>query len=105
MPAKYRVSFSKAAETDTAEIWEHIAADSAANAVRFVRRLEEHIQTLERFPERCPLIKENELWQTSYRHLIEGDYRVIFRIAGRSVYIVRIVRGYRILNKQSLLQD
>lgn len=105
MPAKYRVSFSKAAETDTEEIWNYIAADSPANAARFVLRLEGHVRTLENFPERCPLIKENAIWGTSYRHLIEGDYRVIFRIVGKSVHIVRIVRGSRLIGQQSPPQD
>ncbi len=105
MGAKYLVSFSKSAETDTAEIWTYIATDSPENAARFVRRLDEHVVTLEHFPERCPLIKENAIWGTSYRHLIEGDYRIIFRIAGKSVYIVRIVRGSRLIDRESLPQD
>lgn len=102
MPAKYLVSFSKAAETDTEEIWTYIAADSPENAGRFLRHIEEHIETLERFPERCSLIRENAAWGTSYRHLIEGNYRIIFRISDRTVYIVRIVRGSRLLGQESL---
>ena len=95
MPAGYRVKYSKAAETDVDEIWTRIAADSAENATRFIRQLEKHIQTLERFPQRCPSIPENAAWGTSYRHLIEGGYRIIFRIAKKTVYIVRVVHGAR----------
>jgi toxin ParE1/3/4 len=103
VPAKYLVSFSKAAETDTEEIWTYIAADSPENAGRFLQHLEEHIETLGRFPERCSLIRENAAWGTSYRHLIEGDYRIIFRISSnKTVYIVRIVRGSRLLGRESL---
>jgi toxin ParE1/3/4 len=102
--AKYRVSFSKAAETDAEEIWTYIAASSRENATRFVQHLEEHVRTLEHFPERCPLIKENAIWGTSYRHLIEGDYRVIFRIVRKSVHIVRLVRASRLISEESILK-
>ena len=95
MPTKYRVKYSKAAESDVEEIWARIAVDSPANASQFIQRLEEHIETLEHFPYRYPSIPENATWGTSYRHLVEGDYRVIFRIAGKIVHIVRIVHGAR----------
>jgi plasmid stabilization system protein ParE len=95
VPTRHRVIYSKAAEADVDEIWTHIAADNPDNATRFIQRLEEHIQTLARFPQRCPSIPENATWGASYRHLIEGDYRVIFRIARKTVYIVRVVHGAR----------
>ena len=61
MPVKFRVRIARTAERDIEEIWGFIAADSPAEADKFIRRIENHIGTLERFPERCPLIAENEL--------------------------------------------
>ena len=84
------------------DIWTRIAADNPTNATRFIRHLEEHVETLEHFPERCPPIPENVDWGTSYRHLIENEYGVIFRIAGKTVYVVRIVHGARSIGRTQL---
>ena len=98
MPAKFRVRITRAAERDIEEAWTFIAQDSIEEAKKFVRRLEEQIETLERFPERCPLIPENEFLGTRYRQLLFGSYRSVFRIAGRTVYVLRIIRGSRLLD-------
>jgi plasmid stabilization system protein ParE len=64
-----------------------------------VRELEKQVDTLERFPERCPLISENALPGTTYRHLLRGDYRTIFRVSGPTVLVLRIVHGTRLLDR------
>jgi plasmid stabilization system protein ParE len=98
MPVKYKVEISPAAEHDVEEIWGYIAADSPENATAFIVCLEGQIDTLEQFPERCPLIPENEQLGTAYRHLLYGAYRTIFRIAGNTVYILSIIHGARLLD-------
>jgi toxin ParE1/3/4 len=98
MPATYKVEITPAAERDVEEIWTYIAADSLEIATAFLLRLEEQIQTLEQFPVRCPLIPENEQIGTSYRHLLYGAYRTIFRIAGTNVIILRVIHGSRLLD-------
>ena len=101
MPVKFSVQITPAAERDVEEIWTYIADDSPENATSFILRLEEQIEALEQFPERCPLIPENELLGTGYRHLIYGAYRTIFRITGKTVFIVRIIYGARLLAPSS----
>ncbi|MBI2354135.1 MAG: type II toxin-antitoxin system RelE/ParE family toxin [Deltaproteobacteria bacterium] len=98
MPATYSVEIAQAAERDVEAIWDYIADDSPENATAFILRLEEQIGMLEQFPERCPLIPENELLGTAYRHLLHGAYRTIFRITGRTVIILRIIHGSRLLD-------
>ena len=98
MSARYRVKITRTAESDVEEIWTHIGADSIENATRFVMQLEGRIGTLERMPHRCPSILENKLLGTDYRHLILGNYRVIFRIKGSTVFVLRIVQGNRLLD-------
>lgn len=98
MPAKFSVEITACAETDIAEIWDYIAQDNRANAKAFVLALEKQIASLETFPERCPRIPENEILGTSYRHLIHGPYRTIFRIAGSGVITLRVIRGSRLLD-------
>jgi toxin ParE1/3/4 len=86
VPVKYRVKITRSAEIDIDEIWSFIAEDSAKEAGGFILELEKQIDTLEHFPERCPLIPENEPLGTKYRHLLYGSYRTIFRISEDSVY-------------------
>ncbi len=81
-----------------AEIWEYIAQDKPDAAPAFVLRLEEQIRTLERFPERAPLVPENGLLGTAYRHLLDGNYRTIFKIFGSRVIILRVLHGARLLD-------
>jgi len=98
MPAKFRVKITRTAERDIEETWSFIAQDSPEEAEKFIRRLEEHIDTLERFPERCPLIPENEILGTRYRHLLHGNYRCVFRTAGKTVFVLRVIHGTRLLD-------
>lgn len=98
MPAKFIVEITPSAEADIAETWDYIAQDSPTNAEAFVLALEEQIASLEKFPERCSRIPENEILGTSYRHLIHGSYRTIFRIAGSKVIILRVIHGARLMN-------
>ena len=103
MPTRFAVSFSRKAEEDLEEIWRFIAADNPSDASRFLLELEKQINKLERFPQRCPLISENELLGASYRQLIYGNYRTIFRVSERAVHIVRIIHAARLLDSSSLL--
>ena len=92
------------AERDIEETWNFIAHDGPEEADKFVRRLEEQIETLERFPERCPLIPENEILGTRYRYLLYGNYRSVFRIARKTVYVIRVIHGARLLDS-SMFED
>lgn len=98
MPIKFQVSITRSAEKDVEEIWTYIAADSPTEATEFILKLEEQVSTLERFPLRCPLIPENAILGTENRHLLHGNYRTIFRVSGRTVYVLRIIHGSRLLD-------
>jgi len=98
VPKKYRVDITATAEADTAALWDYIAQDNPDAATAFILRLEEQINSLERYPKRCPLIPENELLGTAYRHLLFGNYRTIFKIVGARVIILRVVHGARLLD-------
>ncbi len=98
MLKKFNVDITAAAEADVAELWEYIAQDDPDAATAFILRLEEQINTLERVPARCPLVRENELLGTAYRHLVYGNYRTIFKITESRVIILRVLHGARMLD-------
>jgi toxin ParE1/3/4 len=102
MPIRFRVRISETAESDFDEAWRFISEDSPAAAADFLLQLAKQVSTLETFPARCPLISENDVIGSQYRHLIHGDYRVIFRIEARVVYVVRIIHAARLLDAAAL---
>ncbi len=98
MTAKYQVKITRSAERDFEEIWTYIANDSPDEADRFVQKIEKQIHALEHFPLRCPLAPENAVLGTSYRHLVYGCYRIIIKISGKSVFIMRLFHGSKLLD-------
>jgi toxin ParE1/3/4 len=97
---KYHVEITKIAGYDIQEIFEFIAKDSKSAATAWIEEMERQIDSLERFPLRCPVIPEaQELGSgDKYRHLLYGNYRTIFMIDGFSVYIMRVIHGSRLLD-------
>lgn len=98
MPARFSVEITPSAEADIAEIWDYIAQDSPANAEALILALEEQIASIEKYPERCSRIPENEILGTSYRYLLHGAYRTILRVVGSKVIILRVIHGARLLD-------
>jgi toxin ParE1/3/4 len=94
---KYRVISTQHAQKDLEQIYYYIAADSIKNAATVVLELEKKIYSLDTLPDRQPLIAENELFATEYRHLIYKNHRIIYRISEKTVFILRVVHGAMIL--------
>ena len=102
MPEKYRVEITAVAETDVEELWEYIAKENIDAADSFILHIEEQIGRLEIFPLRCPLLPENEQLGTDYRHFLHGTYRIIFKITGSKVIILRVLHMARMLDREML---
>lgn len=98
MPTIFRIEISADAETDIADLFHYIAQDSPEKAMAFVRSLKKQIASLRLAPERCPKVPENQILGTSYRHLLYGSYRAIFRISGSHVIVLRVVHSARLLD-------
>ena len=102
MPTKYVVNIGPIAEKDLEEIWSYIAADSPQAAAAFMDELFQQLRTLQTFPLRCPLIAENEDLGASYRHLLFGEYRTIFRVDVDTVEVLRVIHGARLMDISDL---
>ena len=93
MTKRYKVNLTQLAQKDLEQIFYYIADGSIENARNFVLELEKKIFSLDTFPERQPLIAENEYFATDYRHLIYKNYRIIYRISEKGVFILRVILG------------
>ena len=98
MTRRFRVNLTASAQTDLEQIFYNIAADSPMNATEFIVELERKVYSLEAFPERQPLIPENEFFGTEYRHLNHKKYRIVYRIVQDTVFVLRIVHGSKLLD-------
>ena len=98
VPKKFKVNITEHAQDDLEKIYYFIAEDNINNAKRFIHQIEVKIFTLETFPERQPLISENEYFNTDYRHLIYKKYRIIYKIVSDEVYILRVIHGAKLLD-------
>ncbi len=98
MARKYEVKIAFTAENDIKSIFDHLARDNPQVAAKWVTEIERQIDSLELFPQRCPVIPESEELDHPYRHLIYGNYRTIFRIEGSTVIILRVIHGAQLLD-------
>lgn len=98
MAKKYIVKISRSAELDVKTHFQFILKENKLAAVKWLKEIERQIDTLERFPGRCPIIPEAEDLGLEYRHLIYGNYRTIFRIDGSSVIILRVIHSSQLLD-------
>ena len=99
MAKKYKVHITASAQTDIRQIFDYIAQENPINATRFIDEIETRVSLLDQFPQRQPAIPENSFFGTDFRHLIVEKYRIIFRIAGNDVFILRIIHGARIIER------
>ncbi|MFY9268845.1 MAG: type II toxin-antitoxin system RelE/ParE family toxin [Candidatus Manganitrophaceae bacterium] len=102
MPKKYRVKITRRAEEDVESIYTYIHRDGPQAALDFVSELERQISSLEGFPLRCPTIPEASELGISYRHILYGEYRTVFRVDRGTVYILRVIHGARLLDLRVL---
>jgi plasmid stabilization system protein ParE len=91
----YRVVITPTAEANLDEILRFIALDNPAAARNFVAGLRGKMKTLAENPRRCPFAPEDGLDGMELRHLIHGEYRIIFAIDSGRVTVLQIRHGAR----------
>ena len=89
MPA---VTFSSKARQDLFDIGDHIAHDSRANARRFVGKLLEQCQRIERAP--LGYASREDL-AAGLRMAAMGRYVIFFRVLDGEVRVERVLHGAR----------
>ena len=76
----YRVELSGRANQDLRELYERISADESVAARIWFDDLEEAIASLQRFPQRCPIVPESSTFGLRLRHLLYGAKGDVYRI-------------------------
>jgi plasmid stabilization system protein ParE len=97
----FRVETTAAAEREAQAILEWLLEQQAGETgLRWFRNLEQAIQSLSHFPERCSLAPENDRFPFEVRQLLYGRrphvYRILFTIEQDAVYVLHIRHGRRL---------
>lgn len=89
---RYRVIVTPEAQAGIREAFEYIHERAPLNAVRWLRALYRQVDTLERFPRRCPRARECEYLEEELRQLLFHSHRIVFRvdIPLKTVYMLHV---------------
>ena len=89
---KYQVIVTPEARAGIRESFGYIRERSTLHAARWLHALDGKIDTLKRFPERCPLARESEYFDEDLRQLVFKSHRIVFTIAGKEkrVYALHV---------------
>jgi len=88
-----RVLWTEQAFARLAEIETYIAADDPEVARRLVARLIGRASRLAKTPHMGRWVPE--LPESKLRELLEGNYRIVYRVRGRTVQVLTVFEGHR----------
>ena len=104
MSARYEVIWAATAADDLADIVAHVANDSPTNALRVLEEIKLASLQLYHLPERGRIVPElQDQGITQYRELIVTPWRVLYRIAGKNVFVLSVLDSRR--NIEDILLD
>ena len=92
MSKNYTVVWAGVAENDLRGIIEYIAAESPTDALKILQKLRQKASSLYTLPERSRIVPELQgQGILQYRELIVSPWKIIYRIAGISVYVLAVL--------------
>ena len=96
MRKAYDVRWSETAEWDLIAIVEYIADDSPSRAYELFKELRAKASSLRTFPGRGRIVPElQEQGITQYHELVVSPWRIIYRTAERTVYVLSVLDARR----------
>lgn len=90
-----RIVWTDLAIDDLKSIHKYISKDSKFYADRYIAKLIKRVDQLETFPQSGRMVPE--FAKEDIRELIEGNYRIIFRVNSDHVGIVRVHHSAKVL--------
>ena len=83
----------------------HIAHDKKRAADKWLRDCERRVLSLAKLPRRYEIIPEAEDLGDDIRHDLFGNYRIIYRVEGDKVTVLRVIHSSRVLDFDALLSE
>ena len=88
-----KIKWGKRAIKDLKTLHEYISLDSTYYAERHIDKIISRVEQLEKFPESGRIVPEKD--DPSIRELLEGNYRIFYKVQNKSVFILRIHHSAR----------
>jgi plasmid stabilization system protein ParE len=88
------IKWTQTALDDLSGIQEYIARDSVYYANKFVDDAFQVVERLEIFPESGRIVPERD--DPSFREIIFGSYRIMYKIIDDDCYITTMIHGKRL---------
>jgi plasmid stabilization system protein ParE len=94
---RYEVVVQPVAEAELEECYRYIWKDAPKRAARWRKEVLGKVESLSRWPKRCPLAPESGALGYEIRHLVVGAYRLFFTIdhQARRVHVLHVRHGAR----------
>lgn len=89
----YRVEIKPTAEQDITRRYLQIAEDSIQNMTAWYFEMHDAICKLDAMAERCPVAPEDDDIKEGIRHLIIGNYRLLYKVDGERVDVLHVRHG------------
>ena len=105
----YRVELTDRAARDLEDIYQFVHVSSSASAAEWFNGLERAVQSLGRFPKRCPRAPEARKFRRLLRHLLYGKkpdmHRLIFEIveSRKTIFVLTVRHAARDIARSSEL--
>ncbi len=95
-----RIYWTRQSREDLRAIRDFIARDAPKTASAYVRRLRRSVERLRIFPLSGQVVAE--LGREEIREVLQGNYRLIYRVRGRRVDILTVFHGVRLLTDSDI---
>ena len=92
--------WTRQAREDLRAIRAHIARDAPATATAYVRKLRASVERLRQFPFSGEVVPE--LGREDLREVLQGNYRLIYRVSEMRLDILAVYHGSRILGQRGV---
>ena len=90
-----KVLWTPGAIEDLKAIARFISTDNPQAARRFADKLKRRAESLCRFPNRGGIVLE--IGRDDVRELVEGNYRIVYRVRKDAVHLLTIFEGHKLL--------
>lgn len=92
-----KINWSELANDDLKSIHDFIKRDSKFYADNFIKKIIKRVEQLKKFPRSGRIVPEFE--DKNLRELIEGNYRIVYKIFPEYIGIVRVHHSARLITK------
>lgn len=92
---RFNIEITARAEVEIEQAYRWIYQDAPSRAAAWRRKLLERTDSLNSFPERCPLAPEAATFGQEIHQLLFGVYRILFIIQGDTIYVLHVRHGAR----------